>query len=46
MSMMTTPYVKFPQNSSLLTFRRVTSTGPAMELRYDRGGGHLILKRQ
>jgi Beta-lactamase len=32
--------------SALLTFRRSTTSGPATELRYDRGGGHFILKRQ
>ena len=32
--------------SALLTFRRSTNSGPATELRYDRGGGYFILKRQ
>jgi D-alanyl-D-alanine carboxypeptidase len=32
--------------SALLTFRRSANSGPATELRYDRGGGHFILKRQ
>ncbi len=32
--------------SALLTFRRGTNSGPATELRYDRGGGYFILKRQ
>ena len=32
--------------SALLTFRRSTTSGPATELRYDRGGGYFILKRQ
>jgi CubicO group peptidase (beta-lactamase class C family) len=36
----------FRQTSALLTFRRSTNSGPATELRYDRGGGHFILKRQ
>jgi CubicO group peptidase (beta-lactamase class C family) len=36
----------FRQNQALLTFRRATNSGPATELRYDRGGGHFILKRQ
>jgi hypothetical protein len=36
----------FRQNQALLTFRRSTNRGPATELRYDRGGGHFILKRQ
>jgi hypothetical protein len=44
----------FRQNQALLTFRPSTgsgqgrsgNSGPAMELRYDRGGGHFILKRQ
>lgn len=36
----------FRQNQALLTFRRGASGGPATELRYDRGGGHFILKRQ
>jgi hypothetical protein len=36
----------FRQKSSLLTFRRSTDSGRATELRYDRGGGHFILKRQ
>jgi hypothetical protein len=36
----------FRQNQALLTFRRTTNSGPATELRYDRGGGHFILKRQ
>jgi hypothetical protein len=34
------------QNSAVLTFRQATKSGPATELRDDRGGGHLILKRQ
>jgi len=36
----------FRQNQALLTFRRSANSGPATELRYDRGGGHFILKRQ
>jgi hypothetical protein len=36
----------FRQNQALLTFRRSTTSGPATELRYDRGGGYFILKRQ
>jgi CubicO group peptidase (beta-lactamase class C family) len=32
--------------SALLTFRRGTTSGPATELRYDRGGGYFILQRQ
>ena len=36
----------FRENQALLTFRRTTNRGPATELRYDRGGGHFILKRQ
>jgi CubicO group peptidase (beta-lactamase class C family) len=32
--------------SALLTFRRSTTGGAATELRYDRGGGYFILKRQ
>jgi hypothetical protein len=36
----------FRRDSSLLTFRRGTNSGPATELRLDRGGGHFILKRQ
>jgi CubicO group peptidase (beta-lactamase class C family) len=44
----------FRQNQALLTFRNSTSSGqgrsagsgPATELRFDRGGGHFILKRQ
>jgi CubicO group peptidase (beta-lactamase class C family) len=36
----------FRQNQALLTFRRSASGGPATELRFDRGGGHFILKRQ
>jgi len=44
----------FRQNQALLTFRPSTSSGqgrsasggPATELRFDRGGGHFILKRQ
>jgi D-alanyl-D-alanine carboxypeptidase len=36
----------FRRDSSLLTFRRSTNSGRATELRYDRGGGHFILKRQ
>jgi hypothetical protein len=36
----------FRQNQALLTFRRNARGGPATELRYDRGGGHFILKRQ
>ena len=44
----------FRQNQALLTFRPSTSSGqgrsgnsgPAMELRLDRGGGHFILKRE
>ena len=36
----------FRRNSSLLTFRRTTSSGPALELRFDTGGDHFILKRQ
>jgi CubicO group peptidase (beta-lactamase class C family) len=36
----------FRRDSSLLTFRRSANSGPATELRYDRGGDHFILKRQ
>ena len=36
----------FRQNTSVLIFRRSGNSGPATELRYDRGGGHFILKRQ
>jgi CubicO group peptidase (beta-lactamase class C family) len=36
----------FRQNQALLTFRRSASVGPATELRFDRGGGYFILKRQ
>ncbi|HYN09654.1 MAG TPA: serine hydrolase domain-containing protein [Vicinamibacterales bacterium] len=36
----------FRRDSSVLTFRRSGISGPATELRYDRGGGHFILKRQ
>ena len=36
----------FRQNQALLTFRRRGTDGPAAELRFDRGGGYLILKRQ
>lgn len=36
----------FRQNSTRLTFRRRTNSGPATELRYDTGGDHFILKRQ
>ena len=36
----------FRQNLSLLAFRRSTKAGPASELRFDRTGGYLILKRQ
>jgi hypothetical protein len=36
----------FRQKQALLTFRRSASGGPATELRFDRGGGHFILKRQ
>ncbi len=36
----------FRRNSSLLTFRRSTNSGPATELRFDTGGDHFILKRQ
>jgi D-alanyl-D-alanine carboxypeptidase len=36
----------FRQNQELLTFRRTAGDGPATELRFDRGGGHFILKRQ
>ncbi len=36
----------FRQNQSLLTFRRNGNGGPAVELRFDRGGAYLILKRQ
>ena len=32
--------------SALLTFRPSTNSGPATELRYDRGGSYFILKRQ
>ena len=32
--------------SALLMFRPSTTGRPATELRYDRGGGHFILKRQ
>jgi CubicO group peptidase (beta-lactamase class C family) len=36
----------FRHNQALLTFRRSASGGPATELRFDRGGGYFILKRQ
>jgi hypothetical protein len=36
----------FRQDSSLLTFRRSANSGPALELRFDTGGDHFILKRQ
>ena len=36
----------FRRGSSLLTFRRSTTSGPATELRFDTGGDHFILKRQ
>jgi hypothetical protein len=36
----------FRQKQALLTFRRSGGDGPATELRFDRGGGHFILKRQ
>ncbi len=37
----------FRQNQALLTFRRSAATsGPASELRFDRGGDYFILKRQ
>jgi CubicO group peptidase (beta-lactamase class C family) len=36
----------FRRGSSLLTFRRSTTSGPATELRVDTGGDHFILKRQ
>jgi hypothetical protein len=36
----------FRRGSSLLTFRRSTTRGPATELRFDTGGDHFILKRQ
>lgn len=36
----------FRRNSSLLTFRRSKTTGPATELRFDTGGDYFILKRQ
>jgi hypothetical protein len=36
----------FRRKSTLLTFRRSGSSGPATELRFDTGGDHLILKRQ
>ena len=36
----------FRQDSSLLTFRRTANDGPALELRFDTGGDHFILKRQ
>ena len=35
----------FRQDSSLLTFRRSGNSGAATELRFDRGGGHFILRR-
>ena len=35
----------FRQNQALLTFRRTTKSGPASELRFDRGGDYFILKR-
>jgi hypothetical protein len=35
----------FRRDTSLLTFRRSADSGPATELRYDRGGGYFILKR-
>jgi hypothetical protein len=36
----------FRQNQALLTFRLSAAGGPATELRFDRGGGYFILKRQ
>ncbi len=36
----------FRRNSSILTFRRGGTNGPATELRFDTGGDHFILKRQ
>jgi CubicO group peptidase (beta-lactamase class C family) len=36
----------FRRGSSLMTFRRSTTSGPATELRFDTGGDHFILKRQ
>jgi hypothetical protein len=36
----------FRQNQALLTFRRSGNSGPATKLRFDRGGGHFILRRQ
>jgi CubicO group peptidase (beta-lactamase class C family) len=36
----------FRRGSSLLTFHRSTTSGPATELRFDTGGDHFILKRQ
>jgi hypothetical protein len=36
----------FRQNQALLTFRRSANGGAATELRFDRGGGYFILKRQ
>ena len=36
----------FRQNQALLIFRQGARGGPATELRFDRGGGHFILKRQ
>jgi CubicO group peptidase (beta-lactamase class C family) len=36
----------FRRGSSLLTFRRSTTSGPATEMRFDTGGDHFILKRQ
>ena len=35
----------FQKRDVLLTFRSVTSSDPAAELRFDTGGDHLVLKR-
>jgi hypothetical protein len=36
----------FRRGDALLMFRRPGTAGPATELRFDTGGGHIILKRQ
>ena len=36
----------FRRKDVLLTFRRSANSGPAMDLRFDTGGDHFILKRQ
>ena len=35
----------FRMGTTYLTFKRQGETGPAIELRYDTGGGHFVLKR-